>query len=276
MMFGQSPATSTGTLGEHPDAPVTQQAVAGREMNELMELVEEPSALLHATSEAIKAGTLETSASLQQISQMSSRLLQRNETRRTAVAFLETIRDKKTDAKVFTEAFQHMCSCIWMTYGKLQYNKEDQETGYLSKIFLHGLNGGGAPSTTLCMRFALSEHPGDAGDESQYDLSLTVLQVKPFVSNSAKFTFSFSVQDTFAADAADWGLDESQRSRLLELHSLLGLPAVYETASAMLGLLLATGGGSQLENDRFLVKALHGARAGHREEVLAKGGAFFG
>ena len=42
--------------------------------------------------------------------------------------------------------------------------------------------------------------------------------MKPFVSNSAKFTFSFSMQDVAVADAADWSLDESQRGRLAELH----------------------------------------------------------
>ena len=36
-----------------------------------------------------------------------------------------------------------------------------------------------------------------------------------------------------------WSLDEDQRSRLLELHQLLGEPLPFGTASAMLGFLLA-------------------------------------
>ena len=47
----------------------------------------------------------------------------------------------------------------------------------LSKMYLHNLTGGGAPPTTLCLRFALSEHPPEEGDTNLYDLSLTVLQV---------------------------------------------------------------------------------------------------
>ena len=51
------------------------------------------------------------------------------------------------------------------------------------------------------------------------------------MSNSAKFTFSFGMQDTPLAAAGDWALDESQRGRLAELHALLGERAPPELNS---------------------------------------------
>lgn len=109
---------------------------------------------------------------------------------------------RQTDPNKCASAMRNVCSCLWVTYGKTQYSKEEQQTvrqlchrhphsylscsqpllaalpqGFLSKFYLHGLTGGGADETTLCIRFSLTEHMSEDGEESQYDLSLTALQV---------------------------------------------------------------------------------------------------
>jgi len=192
-------------------------------------------------------------------------------------AFLDSAyRDKQHDAKKREEAMESALASMWVTYCKTEHSTEEGQTGYLTKMYLHGLVAGGGPATTLCVRFALAEHVAEEdGGDALYDVSLTVLQVKPFVSNSAKFTFSFAMQDTPAAAAGDWALDESQRARLLELHALLRLPPSMGTAAAMLGLLLASAGGAGLEKEPFFAEALSAARTAHREELLASGGSLF-
>ena len=53
---------------------------------------------------------------LQRVSEVSHRLLQRNEARRTARAFLESLRDKKADAKKGDAPLERACSSVWVTY----------------------------------------------------------------------------------------------------------------------------------------------------------------
>jgi len=83
------------------------------------------------------------------------------------------------------------------------------------------------------------------------------------------------MQDTVVSDAGSWSLDEDQRSRLSELHALLGRPLPFGTASAMLGFLLSVAGGKLLEKDPFMMETLRVAREAHREEMLVSGGSIF-
>lgn len=155
------------------------------------------------------------------------------------------------------------------------------QTVFLSKLYLHGLRGGsGGPPLTACVRFTLAERDPEEDDpdrepEPLYDLELKVLQVHPFVKDAAKLSFAFGMQDTLAADAGSWRLDESQRSRLGELHDLLGHPLPFGTPASVLGFVLSLAGGGSLESHPFLAEAVRASRDAHRQELLADSGALF-
>jgi len=250
----------------NPDAPITQQSVAGREMTELNQILDDPTTLARIAGDALGAGSLEETSTLTKLSEVTGRLLQRNNARQVARAFVDSISEKKRAGAALDAALDS----LWVTSSRAGYNREEWQRGTLSKFYLHGLTAGGSiPATTLCVRFSLAENIGvDDPDESLHDLSLKVLQVHPFVANSAKFALSFTMQDTKVADAGGWSLDEDQRARLLELHALLGKPLPFGTAAAMLGFLLAAGGAKHLEKDPFMSEALRVAREAHREEML--------
>jgi len=150
---------------------------------------------------------------------------------------------------------------------------------WVCKLFLHGLPA--AEGTSLCARFSLTEHADPAADpnaadedevEPQYDLSLQVMQVAPFVQGTSRFALSFALVDKRASEVGDFSLDDTQRQRLDELRQLLGLTSSRWTAVGMLGVLLAGICCGQMEDNECMALLLRAAREAHREELLASAG----
>jgi len=215
-------------------------------------------------SAGLTDGTLEETATLERLAELSARLLCRNRSRAAALAYGRALVNEKSaelDAAVtalLPSYFRH---------NSKSGGEEDEGQVWVSKVFLHGLPA--APGTTLCARFSLSEQASTLEDEVPlYDLSLKVLQVAP--TGGRSFQCSFDLVDTPAASAGEFTLDETQRAKLAELKAMLGLTSARWTAVGVLGMMLAAAGCAQMETTGCFKEVLRAAREAHREELLAR------
>jgi len=257
-----------------PTQGTTQAGVANRELDELQNITTDGTSLVKLVSAGLDANSLEETATLEQISELSARLLCRNRSRAAVRAYGASL---LADKGATDESLAAAAMAFTPSYFRHTTSGDDDATQmWVCKLFLSTLPA--APDTTLCVRFSLKEHADAAADadadedDLQYDLSLTVMQVAPFVAGASRFALSFELMDKRPREAADFTLDDAQRQRLTELKSLLGLTSSKWTAVGMLGVLLAALGCGQMPDAGFFDELVRGAREAHREELLANAG----
>lgn len=242
-----------------------------KEMTELRNILNDGENLKTLVNEGLQSGTLEDTAHLERLSELSSRLLARNRARAAVTKFCHQV-DHKHDgsAEVAT-------ACLVPSYFRRTQGSETSEgTVWSSKSFLNALPS--APDgTVLCVRFSLSALPSQTvEDELLYDMTLAVVQAAPMVAaGGKKYNLAFEVADLSAARASEWTLDPVQRSKLEELCAMLGLSTLRWTPVGVLGMILAVAGGAQLDEEPFFSEMLRAVKEAHREELLARAGNVF-
>lgn len=259
------PGTSESRSPVKP-AP-TQLSVADREMNDLREIIGDGEALRELAREGLENDSLQEQQSLERLTMLSGRLLNRGRARKAAQGFVERCLDKRAISAT-QESLEAALKTIYPAYFRHSaYNEAEGKAIWLSKGYLYGLPGSqdGAQETTLSVRFSLGEF--DGAEERTYDLQLQLLQVHPFVTSGPRFAFTFSMQDAVASEAGGWTLDEVQRGKLLELHALLGLRGAW-TPPALLGMMLSAVACGELDSLTFFTEVVGSARDAHREELL--------
>jgi hypothetical protein len=265
-------------------AMVTQKGVANRELDELHAIQRDGESLRALVSAGLEQHSLEDTASLERLSELSTRLLCRNRARAAAAKFAHAILSERSappssPPKAPGGQLDTAASTLLPAYFRHTQNGGADEDGgqvWVSKVYLHALPGG-APGTALCVRFSLKELEPEGGDadESLYDLSVQAQQVAPFEAGASRFTFSFGFQDKRASAASEFTLDEAHTARLAELQALLGLAATRCTAYGALGFLLAGVACGQLEGNACFDELLRALREAHRAELLAASGSLF-
>lgn len=256
-----------------PSSPsLTQSGVASRELEELGVILGDAAALAALAADAsARAALLEETATLERLAELSSRLLLRNKARAAARAICML-----AESAAHADRIDAATACITPAYFRRSEGYDEGQTVWASKVFLHGVPG--APGTTLCVRFSLTEsRPADDDAEPTYDLALKAMQVAPFevAEGGHRFTLSFGLQDASAERAAAFTLDDVQRAKLLELKGLLGFASGRWTAVGVLALLLAAAGCAAVEDNACFAGVLRAAREAHREELLANAGNLF-
>jgi hypothetical protein len=252
---------------------VTQKSVASRELDELATIKSDPKALAALVSE----GALESTATLETLSELSSRLLCRNRAREAFVKYGAALYgggDKKAEETPVDAAARTLLPS-YFRHTALSGDEGGTTDLYVSKVFLQGLPA--APEgTALCARFSLSARVNGAGDDEPplHDLSLKVMQIAPFDAGTSKFSFSFVLTDVTSAAAAEFTLDDSQRQRLAVLQQMLGLKARF-TPVGIFGLLLCGAGCAALDDNDCFTALVRASREAHRDELLAASGSLF-
>ena len=278
-LFGNAPQaqdTPPTTPGKAAAAP-TQAGVANRELDELHGILEDGKTLAALAAKALETSTLEETATLEHISELSARLLCRNRARTAARNYGMAL----LCIKVADDALESAARTLFPSYFRhtTSVGDGDAEQMWVCKLFLHALPG--APETTLCARFSLAEHadPGGGGGgdaveaaATQYDLNLQLMQVAPFVAGASRFAFSFALVDKHTADIGEFTLDDGQRARLNELRMLLGLTSGRWTSVGMLGVLLAAISSGQMDENPCFKEMQRATREAHRAELLAISG----
>ena len=277
-LFGNAPQaqdTPPTTPGKAAAAP-TQAGVANRELDELHGILEDGKTLAALAAKALETSTLEETATLEHISELSARLLCRNRARTAARNYGMAL----LCIKVADDALESAARTLFPSYFRhtTSVGDGDAEQMWVCKLFLHALPG--APETTLCARFSLAEHadPGGGGGDAveaaatQYDLNLQLIQVAPFVAGASRFAFSFALVDKHTADIGEFTLDDGQRARLNELRMLLGLTSGRWTSVGMLGVLLAAISSGQMDENPCFKEMQRATREAHRAELLAISG----
>jgi hypothetical protein len=249
-------------------------AVNSKEMDELTTILGDSAALAEVASSGISKGTLEDTATLEVLAELSSRLLCRNRCRESASKFASAIAGSKDADKVLTATSAFLPSYFRHTQTSGGEEEGGQTDLWVSKVFLRELPKPPTPGTVLCVRFSLSARveAGDGDGDPLYDLSLKVMQV---AGPEHKFAFSFGMADVPASRAAEWTLDEAQRGRLAELQGHLDLASARWTPIGLLGVLLSAAGCAQLDANPCFSEALRACKEAHREELLAKSGSLF-
>ena len=277
-----APTPAAEAAKEQPSSPpkaaagVTQAGIANREADELASILSDSKTLRDLAANALQADTLESTETLEQLSELSQRLLCRNRSRMAAAKFghalLNSGGGSTADASVEAAAQTFMPAYFRHTTEGSSEEEGGQTDLWVAKVFLHALPA--APEgTTLCARFSLSRVDGGE-EEPLYDLTLKLMQIAPFDAGATKYSLSFALADVTSAAAAEWLLDESQRSKLSVLQGLLGLKGRF-TPAGVLGIVFAGCGCGQLEENACFGEVLRAAKEAHREELLAASGSLF-
>ena len=266
-----SPPSSPSKQPATPQA-VTQKGVATKEIDELSKILGDAAKLRAIAADALQGNTLELSETLEELSDLSSRLLCRNRCRESACKFGHLLGGGATE-KAAVDAVASALAPSYFRHSTDGADDGSQTDLWVSKAFLHNLPN--APEgVTLCARFSLcATAAGDESGELLYDLSLKVMQIAPYDADTTKFSLSFALADVTSAAAADYVLDESQRSKLAVLQSLLGLGKGRFTPIGVLGIVMAGAGCGQL--DEKCTEVLRAAKEAHRNELLAASGSLF-
>ena len=276
------PPTPTAGAKAAPTAPPTPGAVShkdvsSKELDELTTILKDSASLSALASAGLEAGTLEETASLELLSELSSRMLCRNRCRTAAAKFGASCVSSGTSAP--DETIERAAACLLPSYFRHEATEGGGEDGtsnlWVAKVFLHSLPT--APEgTTLCVRFSLQETTGGGSDEPMHDVNLKVMQIAPHVQGSVpKLSISFSLADVSSSEAAEWTLDDAQRDKLSVLAALLGLSTTKWTPAGVLGLLLAGCGCAQLDAHACFASMLRASKGAHRDELLARAGSLF-
>ena len=249
-------------------------AVNSKEMDELTTILGDSAALAEVAGSGISKGTLEDTATLEALSELSSRLLCRNRSRQSASKLASAITGGKDADKVAAAANAFLPSYFRHTQASGGEDEGGQTDLWVSKVFLRELPKPPTAGMVLCVRFSLSARleAGDGDGDPLYDLSLKVMQV---AGPEHKYAFSFQMVDVPARESGLWTLDEAQRGKLAELQSHLDLASARWTPVGLLGVLLSAAGCAQLDGNPCFVEALRACKEAHREELLAKSGSLF-
>ena len=248
--------------------------ISSKEADELANILKDSAALTALAKAGVEAGTLEDTATLESLSELSQRLLTRNRCRTAAAKFGAACVGGSSaaapDASIETAA-----RCLLPSYFRHDTSEGDEGTInlYASKTFVHSLPT--APEgTTLCARFSLQE-TSSGDDEPLHDFNLTLTQVAPFVQGAPKFSFTFAFTDTPASQAATWTLNEVQRDKLTILAKMLGLSTSRWTPAGVLGFVLAGCGCAQIDEHACFATVIRAAKEANREELLSRAGSLF-
>lgn len=269
-------STAASSPNRAPPTATTASQVSSKEMEELTTILRDSVLLAEHASSGIANGTLEDTATLEALSELSSRLLCRNRSRQSAIKFGSAITGGKDNEKVAAAAKPFVPSYFRHTQTSGGEEEGGQTDLWVSKVFLHDLPQPPTPGTVLCARFSLSARDAPAGGEGEgeslYDLSFKVMQV---AGPEHKYALSFGMNDVLAVQGADWTLDEGQRAKLAELQGFMGLASGRWTPVGLLGMLLSAAGCAQLDANPCFVEVIRACREAHREELLAASGSLF-
>lgn len=172
-----APGTSESQSSLKP-AP-TQLSVSDREMNDLREILRDGEALRELAQEGLENDSLEEQKSLERLTMLSGRLLNRGRARKAAQAFVERCLDKRA-LTATQESLEAALKTMYPAYFRHSaYNEAEGKAIWLSKGYLYGLPGSqdGTQEVTLSVRFSLGEF--DGAEERTYDLQLQLLQACP-------------------------------------------------------------------------------------------------
>ena len=113
--------SSSGGLDSAPR--LSQNSVAQREMHDLAEIMMDAERLEQLAKDGLEQGTLTETATIQQLAELSSRLLCRNRAREAAVRFGMALRVTQHT----TSTLAATAATMWPAY--FRHSKENSETG---------------------------------------------------------------------------------------------------------------------------------------------------
>ena len=266
-------ATTPSTPPKVASPSKSATVIDKKEMDELQKILSDSTELNELVASGLKNGTLEETARLESLSELSARLLSRNRCRLATAKFGSSLLADK-----HTEQINLAAGAMLPSYFRHEQTPPHEEEGgqtdlWVSKIFMHELAAPPQAGTVLCARFSLSASiPAGQNDEPLYDLSIKVMQVK---GREHKYAFHFEFVDVDPAAAGDWILDDGQKAKLTELGEYLGLTGARWTPIGVFGVLLAAAGCAQLDENPCFSVLLRACKDGHREELLAQSGNLF-
>ena len=254
-----------------------------RALAELRSIGGDGARLAALVKEGLETSCLEETERLEQIAELSTRLLCRNRARAAARAYGGALLGDKGGADAPEHApLDAATRTLLPSYLRHTTSAAEDEASqmWVGKLFLADLPL--SEGTSLCVRFSLSEHTGSepAAEETPaapalYDLSVQVLQVAPLVKpGGGRYALSWAYVDWRASDASEFALDDAARARLAELRAMLGLTNAKWTDVGMLGWILAALGTNAVEHVDAFAALLKACKDAHREELLASAGFF--